>query len=153
MCISLWCDGREADATDEEMLVRPSKQGAREKRKKDQEEELEEIFLQLIEKHGSTYSGPQLRLWARMIVAKTHDGIDNPPNVPMITGFAQVSVGRISVMLLAVLHQQLPRYCLHLHLPRLQHSLRSAHLAKLLIYGCGILNSCELSSSYLKMVY
>ena len=89
MCISLWCDGRETDATDEEMLVCPSKQGAREKRKKDHEEELEEIFLQLKEKHGSTYSGPQLRLWARMIVAKTHDGIDNPPNVPMITGFAQ----------------------------------------------------------------
>ena len=44
MCISLWCDGREADATDEEMLVHPSKQGAREKRKKDHEEELEEIF-------------------------------------------------------------------------------------------------------------
>ena len=87
MCISLWCDGREA--TDEEMLERPSKKVAREKRKKDQEEELEDIFLQLKKKHGSTYSGPQLRLWARMIVAKTHDDIDNPPNVPMITGFAQ----------------------------------------------------------------
>ena len=28
-------------------------------------------------------SGPQLHLWARMIVAK-----NTPPNVPMITGFA-----------------------------------------------------------------
>ena len=87
MCINLWCDGREA--TDEEMLKRPSKKVACEKRKKDQEEELEDIFLQLKEKHGSKYSGPQLRLWARMIVAKTHDDKDNPPNVPMITGFAQ----------------------------------------------------------------
>jgi hypothetical protein len=87
VCISLWCDGREADASDEE--TPPSNKNAREKRKKDQEEELEEIFIQLKEKHGFTYSGPQLRLWARMIVAKTHDSVDVPPNVPMITGFAQ----------------------------------------------------------------
>lgn len=48
--------------------------------------ELEAIFLKLKDKHGSNYSGPQLRLWARMIIAKTHDDIENPPKVPMITG-------------------------------------------------------------------
>ena len=50
------------------------------------DDELEEIFLQLKDKHGSNYSGPQLRLWARMIIAKTHDSVEKPPNVPMITG-------------------------------------------------------------------
>ena len=31
----------------------------------------------------------QLRLWARMIVANTHDDLDHPPKVPMITGCVQ----------------------------------------------------------------
>jgi len=30
-----------------------------------------------------------LRLWARTIIAKTHDDMDNPPKVPMITGSVQ----------------------------------------------------------------
>ena len=57
----------------------------------DREEELESIFQQLKEKHESKYSGPQLRLWARMTVAKTHDDMDEPPKVPMITEAVQKS--------------------------------------------------------------
>ena len=47
---------------------------------------MESIFLQLKEKHGNTYSGPQLRLWVRMVVAKAHTDMDDPPRVPMVTG-------------------------------------------------------------------
>lgn len=39
---------------------------------------MEDIFQQLKRKHESKYSGPQLRLWARIIIAKTHDDTDNP---------------------------------------------------------------------------
>ena len=41
------------------------------RKKGQQEEELEHVFLQLQlkEKHGSVYSGPQLRLWTRIIIA------------------------------------------------------------------------------------
>ncbi len=53
------------------------------------EEELEDIFLKLKEKHSNDYSGPQLRLWARMLLAKTHDDFGKPPKVPMITGVVQ----------------------------------------------------------------
>ena len=47
------------------------------------------MFQQLEKRHGSEYSGPQLRLWAHMFVAKTHDDLDNPSNVPLITGSVQ----------------------------------------------------------------
>ena len=43
------------------------------------EDELEDVFQQLRKKHSSEYSGPQLRLWARMIVANTHDDFEHPP--------------------------------------------------------------------------
>ena len=89
--ISLWCDGKAIDngLSDDEQPNPPKK------RKKDKdsghkfnekESEAESIFLKLKEKHGSDNSGPQLKLWARMITAKTHDDFDNPPKVPMITG-------------------------------------------------------------------
>lgn len=46
---------------------------------------------QLKERHECRFSGPQLRLWARMIVAKTYDNMDDPPKVPMTTGVVQKS--------------------------------------------------------------
>ena len=89
--VNLWCDGREMDESDDETPVNAdkSKKSTQEKKREKQEEELEQVFLQLKEKHGSVYSGPQLRLWARMIIAKTHDSLDDAPNVPMITGSGQ----------------------------------------------------------------
>ena len=88
MCVNLWCDGKEVHVSDDEVVPAScSKKSVREKKKVQADDELEEIFLQLKDKHGSNYSGPQLRLWARMIIAKTHDSVENPPNVPMIIGF------------------------------------------------------------------
>ena len=34
------------------------------------------------------YSGPQLRLWAKMIQCGVHSYYTDPPRVPQITGFA-----------------------------------------------------------------
>ena len=50
------------------------------------EDKLESIVKRLKEKHGNAYSGPQYRLWGRMIVSGTHDDEDDPPKVPIITG-------------------------------------------------------------------
>ena len=90
-CISLWCDRREEDESSDEEKTRKKKkkdtQGLSKRMEK--EEELEDIFLKLKEKHGTKYSAPQLRLWARMVIANTHDDLENPPMVPMITGPAQ----------------------------------------------------------------
>lgn len=37
----------------------------------EREEDLESIYSQLRKKHGDSYSGPQLSLWARMILSGT----------------------------------------------------------------------------------
>ena len=100
--ISLWCDGKQPPESECESSDEDGRRSKRKKKKKnsrkqrktkadDREEELESIFQQLKEKHESKYSGTQLRLWARMIVAKTHDDMDEPPKVPMITGAVQKS--------------------------------------------------------------
>jgi hypothetical protein len=95
--ISLWCDGKKPPASEGESSDEDEGRPKRKKKKTSsrkprktkvdqREEELETIFQQLKEKHDTKFSGPQLRLWARMIVAKTHDDMDEPPKVPMITG-------------------------------------------------------------------
>ena len=81
--ISIWCDGiddsqgigskRKATTNKEE---RPSKRQAI-------REEVDELFAQLQEKHGSEYTAAQLRLWANMLQVGTHRDTDKPPNVPM----------------------------------------------------------------------
>ena len=52
----------------------------------EQEDKLESVFQNLREKHGSKWSGPQYRLWARAIVSGVHDSYCQPPNAPMFTG-------------------------------------------------------------------
>ena len=92
--ISLWCDGKDPDngSSSDEEREKPLPKRAKKKvsrvnsKLNEREDELESTFQQLKEKHGNNYSGPQLRLWARMIVAKTHSDMDEPPRVPMITG-------------------------------------------------------------------
>ena len=55
-------------------------------KREEKEQEVDDIFQDLKERHDSDYSGPQLRLWARMISNGLHEDLDNPPRVPMITG-------------------------------------------------------------------
>ena len=43
------------------------------------EEEVDTVFDQLKEKHGSKYNTPHLRLWARMIANSLHDDFEEPP--------------------------------------------------------------------------
>ncbi len=86
--ITLWCDGRiesgsaqvpkrksSGDTKDEPLSKRAKK-----------EEEIETTYRSLRAKHGEEFSDPQLRLWARMQVNGLHADLENPPNVPAITG-------------------------------------------------------------------
>ena len=92
--VSLWCDGRnrsDNELSSDEERERPRKRARKKKslpqsKENEREDELESVFKQLHEKHGNSYSGPQLRLWARMVVTKTHDDLNEPPKVPMFTG-------------------------------------------------------------------
>ena len=102
--ISLWCEGKQIASDhdtsgDEEPHPKRRKKNKSDGSKKinEREDELENVFRQLKEKHQDNFSGPQLRLWARMIVAKTHDNLDEPPKVPMITGNIQRNQKRESL--------------------------------------------------------
>ena len=81
--ITLWCDGRQDESS------------GRTKRKRDEqlstkynerEEEVEQIFKDLKERHGEKLELPKLRLWARMIASNLHESLDDPPNIPAFYG-------------------------------------------------------------------
>ena len=86
--LSMWCDPQEvSDDVDDihardRSPVRPSKCGKREEK----DTAMDDIFEDLKSRHGNNYSGPQLRLWARMISNGVYTDKDDPPRVPMITG-------------------------------------------------------------------
>ena len=66
--------------SDEEIAKRKNRKSESAIRaRQDREEDLESLYSELQKKHGDSYSGPQLRLWARMIVSGTHDDKEEPP--------------------------------------------------------------------------
>ena len=54
------------------------------------EEDVDEFVEKLRKKHlgEGKYSEPQLRLWARMLARGHHQSLDDPPNIPLITGIS-----------------------------------------------------------------
>lgn len=76
--ITFWCDSRVEASHDE---GRPGKWRRDEKVSKRQDE-VEETYEDLKRRHHNTYSSPQLRLWARMIVSHLHSDRDSPLNIP-----------------------------------------------------------------------
>lgn len=50
------------------------------------EETVDKLAQELREKHGEQFSGPQLRLWARMKLNGQHKSMDHPPQIPLFTG-------------------------------------------------------------------
>ena len=83
--VCLWCDAAQNSSEKSRERSPPRKKSTR---RDEKEKDVDDIFQDLKEHHGSEYSGPQLRLWARMICNGLHEDLDNPPNVPMITGTA-----------------------------------------------------------------
>ena len=89
--ILLWCDARSRGSPECE-----SSRGRKRKsppvsepvlsKRQQLDENIQDTVKDLKEKHGSKYSFPQLRLWARMIEAGNHESTDNPPLIPAITG-------------------------------------------------------------------
>ena len=50
------------------------------------EESVEDYYQELKEKHGSSFSVPQLWLWAKMFYCGTHYSLESPPPLPVIVG-------------------------------------------------------------------
>lgn len=82
--IHLWCEGN-IEPEDPEPVKKRSKTSTSTRRELF-EEELDEIYKKLKEKHQENYTGPQLRLWARMLHCGRYSDYDNAPPVPLITG-------------------------------------------------------------------
>ena len=92
--VLLWCDGRSSKSQDSET---PAVSTSRKRKaaadhlvdkRHERMDDLDDIFKGLKEKHGSNYTNPQLRLWARMIKAGNHKSTDDPPKIPAIMGHA-----------------------------------------------------------------
>ena len=47
---------------------------------------MDKVFHELRSKHADGYTGPQYRIWSRMIVNKMYKSLEEPPNIPIITG-------------------------------------------------------------------
>lgn len=82
--ITLWCYG----CSDDEETGRGKRKkddssinGPPSKRQK-KEDEVDSVFKELKEKHGSKFSTTQLRLWARMFSNNLHDDLEEPPSIP-----------------------------------------------------------------------
>ena len=109
--VMLWCDGMRsskttttgsrkrplnADSEDETQCIEGGKKGKSAKRKKKQEEKeekeerVENIRTSLKEKHGSSFTPMQYRIWAEMIAGGVHCSYDDHPNSSM---FLRVGVG------------------------------------------------------------
>ena len=78
--IPLWCD---AESHDDKKLDGKGKKRRGGTSSKLEEEDVDELFKTLTDKHGDNYSVPQRRLWARTIHCGTHDSFDSPPALPM----------------------------------------------------------------------
>ena len=79
--ISLWCDG-----------ISHNSDVSVQHKKKDvhnigtsliQKEDMDSVFEQLLNKHGSAFDRPKLRLWSKMIVSGIHDSYSDPPDIPL----------------------------------------------------------------------
>ncbi len=79
--VSLWCYGRssaESDCARTQKRERDSDPSSAGTSHQENEEDVESVFKELCEKHGSKFDTPRLRLWSRMITSGLHEDYDNP---------------------------------------------------------------------------
>ncbi len=87
--VNLWCE-RKVSEDDENENLEPRKKKKKVADKEHVQEDLDEIFHDLKEKHPKM-EGPKLRLWAKLIQTGRHESYENPPPIPLITGGTNVS--------------------------------------------------------------
>ena len=77
--IILWCEGR---CIEDNRGSRKKGLEAAGQQKQEREDQVDNVFADLKSKHNEKYTGPQLRLWSRMVCSGIHDDMDKPPDVP-----------------------------------------------------------------------
>ena len=88
--ITLWCDANSGEESVFTKRKRDDPSTGSSKRQK-KEEEVDFVFQELREKHGTAYDTPRLRLWARMVNTNLHDDLDNPPAIPAFASIPRKS--------------------------------------------------------------
>ena len=83
--ITFFCDGK-PEKLSEKRKRKSTAEHMPESAHDDHELKVKKVALDLGARHGDKYDDNQLKLWARMMVNKQHDDMDNPPNIPLITG-------------------------------------------------------------------
>ena len=92
--VILWCDGRPQDTEDarkrkrEESNSETGSSTGRGTNRFENEQNVEETYKKLLEKHADVWDTPHLRLWARMICSGCHDDYDTAPCIPAFTSTA-----------------------------------------------------------------
>ena len=81
--INLWCDAR-CDETEVENVHKRKRDSEASKRQniEENEKEVEDVYKKLLDKHGSRWDTPRLRLWARCIGSDQHKDYEEPPDLP-----------------------------------------------------------------------
>ena len=85
--ITLWCDGINADNSEPSAKRRKTATTSVTANKSTSEatDNVDQIFKELKSKH-SDMENTKLRLWAKLIDKGRYDDVDNPPQIPLITG-------------------------------------------------------------------
>lgn len=89
--LTLWCVGKEKrgkkrsqerndENSDEEECGNSKKKTTS---SEERSSRVKDLKARIREKHGPSYSGTQYSLWAEMIVAGSHESMEEPPHVPM----------------------------------------------------------------------
>ena len=85
--IMLWCDeAANSNSNPETGSKRQSSSSNPSSKRRQVEDQVDETVSELRSRHGTKYALPQLRLWARMIAAKNHESLDDPPEIPALVG-------------------------------------------------------------------
>ena len=74
--VTIFCDGKHKEPTP------PTS---------DHEGEIKQVANDLSERHGSKWNHRQYQIWARMHVNNQWDRLDEPPNIPLISGGIKIS--------------------------------------------------------------
>ena len=90
--ITIWCEGRSHEQQSSEA---PSKNSRKRKAAESDDmpptkraDKIDQLALELHEKHGEIYTMPHLRIWARMILNKQHKSLDVAPPFPLFKDHA-----------------------------------------------------------------
>ncbi len=84
--ITLWCDGR-CDGKSENGKGKRKREVS--SNYEEREDEVTDIYKELVAKHSEDYKIPKLCLWARMISSNLHGSMENPPKIPVFGGCPQ----------------------------------------------------------------